>query len=347
MLAALRPMVSGHLQFRTLTVGGIPIIVQNFDGRVRAFANVCRHRLSRIHREEFGTRPLVCPYHNWSYDFEGVLRSVPRNDTLFQMTPDQIANTRLRQYAIEIVGGLVFVNLSETPLPIAMQFGDQILNQLAAATDHMDDEFIYTRYEAEFNWKTGIENIKDPLHVQCLHRESFPSYIQVRHAGTPHPSSIDPDDSPCWRDVALTESSVYFDAPLENAPRHPWQELVENLDSVGSYRAMHLFPNVNLMIVDGTSFSVQVYNPIGPERTEMQMMVLLTREVRPLSYKPVVLWEHLKSDMTVLNEDLTCLEALQKNFSTSLSEVRHGSYETGIMDFHSAYLGVMTPRPDR
>ena len=43
----------------------------------------------------------------------------------------------------------------------------------------MDSDYIYTRYEAGFNWKTGMENIKDPLHVQCLHRDSFPKNFQT------------------------------------------------------------------------------------------------------------------------------------------------------------------------
>ena len=48
------------------------------DGQVRVFHNVCRHRAARLLDGPRGncTRRIVCPYHAWSYDFEGKLASV-------------------------------------------------------------------------------------------------------------------------------------------------------------------------------------------------------------------------------------------------------------------------------
>jgi len=338
-LAAIRPMVARHLDFRTLDIGGVPVIVQNFRGRIRAFANICQHRLSRIHRTEFGNRALVCPYHHWTYNETGALAGMPKNATMFQFDAAQMAQVRLKEFAVETVGGLVFVNLDEKPLPIAAQFDADLLALLASATGHMDDEYIHTRYPARFNWKTGMENIKDPLHVQCLHRDSFPDYFDTG-AGLEQIPAVDHAAS-AWRAVDLKQTSNKWDVPIETPQAHEWYDLVENLDSKAFYRGIHLFPNVNLMVVAGTSFAVQVYNPIGPEETEMHMSVVLTRPLKPFPYKPVVLWEHLKSDMKVLQEDIDCLEALQPNFAAARSEVTHGAYEAGIMDFHAAYLDLM------
>ncbi len=48
------------------------IIVRGEDGVVRALANVCRHRGSRICAEPSGhAKFLVCPYHAWSYGLDG------------------------------------------------------------------------------------------------------------------------------------------------------------------------------------------------------------------------------------------------------------------------------------
>src|SRR4051812_7295065 len=47
------------------------------DGQIRAFHNVCRHRAARLLDGPTGRcgRRIVCPYHAWSYDFEGRLAS--------------------------------------------------------------------------------------------------------------------------------------------------------------------------------------------------------------------------------------------------------------------------------
>jgi choline monooxygenase len=47
-----------HHDFVTLDVGGCSVVVQNFNGTLRAFANVCFHRFNRIHAECRGNGPL-------------------------------------------------------------------------------------------------------------------------------------------------------------------------------------------------------------------------------------------------------------------------------------------------
>src|SRR5258708_32305359 len=60
------------------------IIVRGEDGVLRAFANVCRHRGSRVCSEASGNAKfLVCPYHAWTYGLARRLhgpRHMPRGD---------------------------------------------------------------------------------------------------------------------------------------------------------------------------------------------------------------------------------------------------------------------------
>src|SRR5690348_11286550 len=59
-------------------LGESVIVVRGDDGEVRAFANVCRHRGSRLVDGEAGcAKKLVCPYHAWTYDLDGRLTGVP------------------------------------------------------------------------------------------------------------------------------------------------------------------------------------------------------------------------------------------------------------------------------
>lgn len=343
LLAAVKPMLAKHRDYRTLTLAGKQVVLQNHDGVIRAFSNICRHRMARIQNEEFGNRALVCPYHHWAYDACGKLIHTHRDPSVFGFTPEETADIRLPQYAVKTIGSLVFVNLSDDPLPIEEQFDDHTRELLERYTAEMDSSFIYTRYEGAFNWKTGMENIKDALHVPCLHKSTFPTYFRVDVTG---------DETLCGRDKTYqspntslrqaTSSGGLRFAQEEETPAHEWKRLVHRLDSQGHYLTFHLFPNVNLMIVDGSSFAIQIYSPLAAGRTEMQMMVALTRPVEDFSYKPVVLWEHLVSDMTVLQEDIDCLEALQVGMASAQdSSFLPGAYETGILDFQAAYLRQM------
>ena len=59
------------------------LIIRGRDQQLRAFYNVCRHRASRVVRDERGScsDAIVCPNHGWSYDFDGKLRAVPAEET--------------------------------------------------------------------------------------------------------------------------------------------------------------------------------------------------------------------------------------------------------------------------
>lgn len=341
LLAAIQPMLAKHLDYRTLTIAGIPLVLQNHAGVIRAFANICRHRMARIQNEEFGNRPLVCPYHHWCYDGEGKLQHTHRDPAIFGLTAEEKAEIRLREFQVRTVGSLVFVNLADDPMPIEQQFDADMLHLLASTTASMDSSYVYTLYNAAFNWKTGIENIRDALHVECLHKATMPDYIEfgassdisaAKHYTQRHAQALAPD-------LPLQQASIITGhVPMQQSPVLEWKSLVEQLHTKDHYTSIHLFPNVNLMLVDGTSFAIQIYNPLAADSTEMQMMVALTRPVQEFAYKPVVLWEHLVSDMKVLQEDIDCLEALQRNLQAAQHEVIHGDYETSILDFQAACL---------
>ncbi|MCP4390116.1 MAG: Rieske 2Fe-2S domain-containing protein [Gammaproteobacteria bacterium] len=47
------------------------------DNRLRAFANSCRHRGSRLLRGRGSCKRIIYPYHSWSYQLDGELSGVP------------------------------------------------------------------------------------------------------------------------------------------------------------------------------------------------------------------------------------------------------------------------------
>ena len=58
------------------------LITRDLDGRLHAFANVCRHRGARLcdQHNDTGQGSLMCPYHAWTYALDGRLIATPHLD---------------------------------------------------------------------------------------------------------------------------------------------------------------------------------------------------------------------------------------------------------------------------
>ncbi len=63
--------------FLCKTIAGQPIVVRNFNGVLKAFSNICLHRLSLICAGETGNGEFQCPYHGWAYDHNGCVKGLP------------------------------------------------------------------------------------------------------------------------------------------------------------------------------------------------------------------------------------------------------------------------------
>jgi phenylpropionate dioxygenase-like ring-hydroxylating dioxygenase large terminal subunit len=57
---------------------GTPLVViRGIDGEVRAFINACRHRGMQVAKGSGCSRAFFCPYHAWTYNLKGDLKSIP------------------------------------------------------------------------------------------------------------------------------------------------------------------------------------------------------------------------------------------------------------------------------
>jgi phenylpropionate dioxygenase-like ring-hydroxylating dioxygenase large terminal subunit len=64
--------------FVTLNIFGYPVIIQNFNGELKAFENICPHRFNKIQTKAKGTRFFMCSYHNWAFDKNGNVKTLPK-----------------------------------------------------------------------------------------------------------------------------------------------------------------------------------------------------------------------------------------------------------------------------
>src|SRR6266550_2134771 len=61
-------------------VGDIPVVVVRAVDGICALVNVCRHRRHEVVPAAGNRRSLQCPYHGWTYELDGRLRTAPRSE---------------------------------------------------------------------------------------------------------------------------------------------------------------------------------------------------------------------------------------------------------------------------
>ena len=92
-----------HNDFISREVGGLSVVVHNFNGELKAFHNVCSHRFNRIHTAPKGNRPLQCAYHGWIYDSAGLPSAIPKRPRFDDLTPERICGLRLASWSVALV----------------------------------------------------------------------------------------------------------------------------------------------------------------------------------------------------------------------------------------------------
>ena len=142
------------------------IIVRGRDDEVRAFWNSCRHRGSKICLEQKGSVPrLMCPYHQWTYGLDGKLLAARNMGEDFDK-----ADHGLSPVALENVGGLIFICMSDNPPPIT-QVKVDIADQIAIYDLEHLKVAVQDDYIEDANWKLVMENNRECYHCDVGHPE--------------------------------------------------------------------------------------------------------------------------------------------------------------------------------
>ena len=95
----------------TMDLAGMPaIVLRDDDGTLRAFANTCRHRGSRLVSESGTAKAISCPYHGWSYALDGGLIAASGMERTKNFDPAEfgLIPLRLAEWA-----GFVFLNFAD------------------------------------------------------------------------------------------------------------------------------------------------------------------------------------------------------------------------------------------
>jgi phenylpropionate dioxygenase-like ring-hydroxylating dioxygenase large terminal subunit len=155
-------------EWRTLEyLGESVIVIRGDDGQVRAFANVCRHRGSRLVDGEAGcAKVLTCPYHAWSYARDGRLVGVPHRKEYPGLDP---AEHSLFPLSLELWRGFWFVTLEPGAPSVAEMMAPYEAEIAPYRFEEMRAIGRLTLRPRQLNWKTIADNYSDGLHIPVGH----------------------------------------------------------------------------------------------------------------------------------------------------------------------------------
>ena len=165
----------GTGDYRALELVGEPLIlVRDGAGTLRVFANICRHRMSRLLTGTGTVKRIVCPYHAWTYDLSGRLRAASH------MADGFAAETiRLPELKTEIWEGFLFTSFAPDAEPLAPRLAD-----LSAHIENYRVGIYQAGFQVEEiwdgNWKVLVENFTDAYHLSVVHAKTVAPVLPTR-----------------------------------------------------------------------------------------------------------------------------------------------------------------------
>ena len=228
------------------TVAGGVFVVRGDDHQLRAFFNVCRHRGHPLLPEECGrrARDIVCPYHSWSYDFQGGLRAARG----LEKNP-AAKNIRLAPARVDSFCGFVFVNPDPSAAAMRDAFPEAEAAVRAFCPDIEDRAFAFQHGADEHcNWLLAVENYNECYHCKNAH----PDFSR----GVVDPKSY--NIAPLGKGKCLRHSARAADGGRAWTP-----------DADSAYSAFFLWPAFSLQIYPGGIVNTYHWRPLSASNTRV------------------------------------------------------------------------------
>jgi Rieske 2Fe-2S family protein len=234
-------------------------VTRNREGALRAFYNVCAHRGTKLLDDEPACghlgKALKCPYHAWSYDYDGKLLATPNvhEDEEFERGDYQLHSVAVGEYA-----GFLFVSLAEAPVPL----DDWLRNSNETITDFERYRMAELRlarritYDVAANWKIVVENYNECLHCPTIHPELV-SVIPLYRKG-----EVWDGETRDGGNLMIEGATSFTVSGTSDLPKFPGLFP----EDYGTYYGAFQFPNLMVNLHPDSVMAYLVF-PKGPDRT--------------------------------------------------------------------------------
>jgi 3-phenylpropionate/trans-cinnamate dioxygenase alpha subunit len=266
--------------------------VRDTAGTVRAFLNVCRHRGNRLCRADDGNAAtFTCAYHGWTYRNDGQLVGVPYFKEAYHGELQREAWGLQPVAQLDSYKGLYFATFDAAAPPL--------LDYLGEMTWYLDNFFDRREGGIEViggmhkwimpcNWKFPAENFGgDAYHVPWSHlsavQTSFSSGVQGKPGTTG--SIVSPGNGHILICVGPGDIG---DPPVPEVLAYEQQIRPELEKRLGARSKLinpivgTMFPNFSML--RATSRTFRVWQPRGPDKTEVWSWLQPVRHVRAGRY---------------------------------------------------------------
>ncbi|MEM1262523.1 MAG: SRPBCC family protein [Pseudomonadota bacterium] len=302
--------------FLTRQLAGLPLLLtRDAHGHAHAFLNVCRHRGTRLVDDAAGCRArFTCPYHAWTWNNEGELKSVPHEGLGFpDLDRDQFQLVRLG--CLERYGWLWVTSDGETPDV------DAFLGDLVADFEGLDaanHRVVHTDVEErDLNWKILIEGGLEAYHFRVAHRKTIGPFFE--------------DNLSSYRTIGPHLRSILARRTmpdLAETPENTWR-LRDHAQVLYT-----IMPTTQLLVQSDHIACLQL-EPLGPGRTRIRSSTLAPAD-RLESDDDI---EHWVKNHTILmdtiREDFTIGESIQSGLNSGANQqLTFGRFEGALAAFN-------------
>ena len=298
----------------TDSLGPTPMLVtRNNEGQLRAFANICRHRGSRLVEGcGSGATRFSCPYHAWSYDIDGKLRAIPEEAGFATLDRESHG---LVSFPVEEKFGLVWVTPREGGhINIEKYLGGLAEDLASYGIDDfaLADQRVVRR---NMNWKLVSDTFWEAYHIKVLHKSNIaPMFVK---------------NLALYDGFNLSHRLVGIRNSIEKMrglPESKW-DLIPHATIL-----MNLFPNTICVMQSDHVETYRVFPVAGSVNesiTEISVLVPPGDAENPK-------WKKVMDLLVgVVEQDFAIGEQIQRNFeSGALPEVVYGRYEPALEHFH-------------
>ena len=288
---------------------GLPLlIVRNKKNKIKVFHNVCSHRGLKLVSKVCNIKNVIrCPYHSWSYSFDGDLVATPHIGGMNKHKSSKFkkSNSNLKEIRSYVWLDLIMINISNNEIPFE-KYIKPLSDRWAKFWPEKDrklikhaSDFGYFKLTAKCNWKFAIENYCESYHLPWVH-PGLNAYSKIEDhyhiQGLPNRFA--------------GQGTVVYNPKFKGKKKFPcFPSWPKNKEHVAEYIA--LFPNVMLGIHKDHYYAYWL-EPINHEYTLEHMEIYYVGEEAAESkkYKSLrkqnhKLWEDIQ------REDVDIIQGMQ------------------------------------
>ena len=215
------------------------------DGTIRSFYNVCQHRAHELVSGTGTCKVVVCPYHAWSYELDGKLRSGPNIKVVPGFKREDICLTEVKT---EVFCGFVFANLDMAAKPMADWYPgvEQELRSFVPQIDQLKP-LEWVEIPEKCNWKVSVENYSECYHCTLNHPTFATGVVK------PETYDIQPQGH-CLRHTTECQNLDRMSYPIDlNLNKH-----------AGEYSSWFLWPMFSFQVYPGNVLNSYHWRAHGP-----------------------------------------------------------------------------------